>query len=219
MKKFLKYFLSILVLIIGLVLIFNGQIKDYMVKQLSQQSMTALTKDQVRQNSLKSASYDFSKVKPISAKQVAKASVQKNAAMIGKIVIPSVKLKLPIVKGVDDNALATGAGTMKPDEKMGEGNYALAGHYMTQKGALFSPIADSQIGDLIYITDLKSVYTYKIMLKQVISPKATWRIDDQNHQKLISLITCADGGANRWIVQGVLVKARVANRATLAIFD
>jgi len=48
-----------------------------------------------------------------------------------------VNLKLPIVKGVDDTALATGGGTLKPDEKMGEGNYALAGHYMTIKELYF----------------------------------------------------------------------------------
>lgn len=219
MKKIVKYCGTFIILLVALALIFNGQIKSFMVRQLSQQSLSSLTAKQVHQNNLKSASFDFSKVKSISVQQVAKASVQKNAPMIGKIAIPSVNLQLPIVKGVDDNALATGAGTMKPDEKMGQGNYALAGHYMTQKGALFSPISNTQIGDLIYITDLSSVYTYKITLKQVISPKATWRIDDQGKQKMISLITCADGGANRWIVQGNLVKARVANRATLAIFD
>ena len=212
MKKLGKIFLTIIVLLTALVLIFNEPIKVKLVQQVSQNRLEHLSKDQIRQNNLRDASFDFSKVKPITVKQAAKAAVKNNAAAIGKIAIPSVSLKLPIVKGVDDTALATGGGTLKPDEKMGEGNYALAGHYMTDKGALFSPIARVQIGDLIYITNLKNVYTYKVELKQVISPRATWTM------KMITLITCADGGANRWLVQGKLVNARVANRETLAVF-
>ncbi|WP_205526794.1 class A sortase [Bombilactobacillus bombi] len=218
MKKFWKILLTLLVLIAALALIFNEPIKVQLVKQVSNSRVTNLTKDQVRQNKLRDASFDFAKVKPITVKQAAKAALKNNAAAIGKITIPSVGLKLPIVKGVDDTALATGGGTLKPDEKMGEGNYALAGHYMTDKGALFSPIARVQIGDLIYITDLKNVYTYKVDLKQVISPRATWTMNNQPGTKMITLITCADGGANRWLVQGSLVKARVANRSTLAVF-
>lgn len=218
MKKFLKIFVTVALLLVALAFIFNEPLKSYCVKYLAQDRLTKLTKDQVRQNNLRSVSYDFKKVKPISSKQVLKASVQNNAPAIGKIAVPSVKLKLPIVKGIDDNALSTGAGTMKPDEKMGKGNYALAGHYMTDKGALLSPIVDVQLDDLIYITDLKSVYTYKVTLKKRIAPDAVWTINDQKGRKLISLITCADGGANRWVIQGNLVRSRVANRATLAVF-
>lgn len=218
MKKLGKIFLTIIVLLTALVLIFNEPIKVKLVQQVSQSRLEHLSKDQIRQNNLRDASFDFSKVKPITVKQAAKAAVKNNAAAIGKIAIPSVSLKLPIVKGVDDTSLATGGGTLKPDEKMGEGNYALAGHYMTDKGALFSPIARVQIGDLIYITNLKNVYTYKVELKQVISPRATWTMNNQPRTKMITLITCADGGANRWLVQGKLVNARVANRETLAVF-
>ncbi|MBA1434852.1 class A sortase [Bombilactobacillus bombi] len=218
MKKFWKIFLTLLVLVTALGLIFNEPIKVYLVQQVSQTRLKKLTKDQVRQNNLRTASFDFAKVKPITVQQAAKAAVKNNAAAIGKIAIPSVNLKLPIVKGVDDTALATGGGTLKPDEKMGQGNYALAGHYMTDKGALFSPISRVQIGDLIYITNLKNVYTYKVDLKQVISPRATWTMNNQPGSKLITLITCADGGANRWLVQGHLVTSRIANRATLAVF-
>ncbi|UQS83512.1 class A sortase [Bombilactobacillus thymidiniphilus] len=219
MKRFWKWFGTILVVLVALILIFNAQIKGLMVKELAQEQLTSVTRKQIKQNELRDGSFNYSKVKPITAKQVVRANLKHNAAVLGKIAIPAVNLKLPIVKGMDDTALSTGAGTMKPDEKMGHGNYALAGHYMTQKGALFSPLEDTKIGDLVYITDLKNVYIYKITLKQIISPHATWMINDQKGSKLLSLVTCADGGANRWIVQGDLVQTQVANRATLSTFS
>jgi len=164
MKKFFSIFGTILLLIIALALIFNQPIKEYAVKQISQRNLTSLTAKQAKENQKKSGQFDFNKVKPISASQVAKASVNNDAAVIGKMAVPSVDLRLPIVVGLSDNALSTGGGTMKEHEKMGKSNYALAGHYMTNKGALFSPLENAQIGDLAYITDMKRVYTYKIKL-------------------------------------------------------
>ena len=58
---------------------------------------------------------------------------------IGKAAIRSVGLKLPIFKGYQTRISVRG----RHDEsrsKMGEGNYALAGHYMTNQGILFSPL-------------------------------------------------------------------------------
>lgn len=75
--------------------------------------------------------------------------------MIGKIAVPAVGLKLPIFEGINDNNLLRGAGTMKENEKMGEGNYALAGHHMNNPDILFSPLAKAQVGELVYLTDGK----------------------------------------------------------------
>ncbi|KAE9560079.1 Sortase A [Companilactobacillus bobalius] len=219
MKKFFSIFGTILVLLIALALIFNQPIKEYAVKQISNHNLSSLTADKVKANQKKKGQFDFNKVKPISAGQVAKAAVNNDAAVIGKMSVPSVNLRLPIVVGLSDNALSTGGGTMKEDEKMGKNNYALAGHYMTNKGALFSPLENAQIGDLAYITDMKRVYTYKIYYKKIVPPTAVYLLDDVKGQNILTLITCADGGTNRWALQGSLVRNEPANKATLAVFS
>ena len=56
--------------------------------------------------------------------------------LFGAIAIPKVNLYLPILLGLSDDSLSTGAGTMRKNQVMGQGNYPLAGHYMTAKGVL-----------------------------------------------------------------------------------
>ena len=219
MKKFFSIFGTILLLLIALALIFNEPIKEYAVNYMSEQHMSSLTAKKVKNNEKKKGQYDFKKVKPISASQVAKASVKNTAAPIGKMAVPSVNLYLPIVKGLSDDSLSTGGGTMKKDEKMGKRNYALAGHYMTQNGALFSPLENVQLGDLAYITNMKKVYVYKVFYKKIVAPTAVYLLDDEENKILLTLITCADGGTNRWSIQGSLVRTLPANKTTLAVFS
>lgn len=219
MKKFFSIFGTILLLLVAVALIFNQPIKEYAVKRISNHNLTTLTAKKAASNAKKKGEFDFNKVKPISATQVAKASVNNDAAVIGKMAVPSVNLRLPIVVGLSDNALSTGGGTMKENEKMGKSNYALAGHYMTNKGALFSPLENAKIGDLAYITNMKRVYTYKIYYKKIVPPTAVYLLDDVENQSILTLITCADGGTNRWALQGSLVKSQPANKNTLAVFS
>ncbi|WP_125708221.1 class A sortase [Companilactobacillus zhongbaensis] len=219
MKKFFSITGIVLLFIVALGLIFNEPLKQFAVSHMSNRYLTSLTADDVKRNQNKKAEYDFKKVKPISASQVAKASINNNAITIGKMSVPSVDLYLPIVKGLSDDALSTGGGTMKPDQKMGKGNYALAGHYMTNKGVLFSRLENVQLGDLAYITNMKKVYTYKIYYKKVVPPTAVYMIDDSPGKKLLTLITCADGGTNRWAIQASLIKTQKANSKTLDVFS
>lgn len=219
MKKFFTIVGTVVLLLVALVLIFNEPIKEYAVSRISDRHLSSLTVSKVKENENKKGEFDFKKVKPLTASQVAKASVNNDSAVIGKMAVPSVKLYLPIVKGLSDSSLSTGGGTMKENEKMGQNNYALAGHYMTAKGALFSPLENAQIGDLAYITDMKHVYTYKIFYKKIVPPTAVYLLDDEKGQKLLTLITCADGGTNRWAIQASLVRNTPANKTTLAVFS
>lgn len=222
MKKFGKIMGGILlgiILIVGLALIFNEPIKGYLVQRNADQKMAQVTKDQIKQNKLKDGDFDFGKVKQIDASQVVKTSLQNDANVLGKMAVPAVGLKLPIVKGLSEAALSSGGGTMKPDQVMGEGNYALAGHYMTNKGALFSPLERAQLGQMVYITDLNKVYQYKITYKKIVDPESVWLINDVKGSSLLTLITCADGGVNRWCIQANLVKVQTADKTTLAIFE
>ena len=69
--------------------------------------------------------------------------------VIGGISIPELNMNLPIFKGLENVALYYGAGTMKENQVMGQGNYSLASHHvfgLTGANAmLFSPL-ESQGG-------------------------------------------------------------------------
>ncbi|MFD1464565.1 class A sortase [Lapidilactobacillus mulanensis] len=218
MKKKLRIVLIVLLLVVGLILIFNQQIKDQLVAFTTQNKIEQVTKSKITKSKKAKASFDFDAVESVDTQQVVQAATQNDASALGKIAIPAVNLTLPIVKGVGETALATGAGTMKADQEMGAGNYALAGHHMNNPNILFSPVTRAQVGQLIYITDLTNVYVYKIDLKEVIKPTDVSIIDDQAGKKMITLITCAQSGTKRWAVQGQLQRVEKATKANLAVF-
>lgn len=223
-KRVRKWLINIVIgilLVVGLVLVFNEPIKNWVIGNMAQNHIEQLTKQKVAANSKKKTTFDFDKVKSLGVNEVAHAAVNQNGVLtIGKLAIPSIDMRLPIVKGLSNDALATGGATMKVDQKMGQGNYALAGHYMLNNGTnLFSPLDNIQMGAAVYITNLSKVYQYKVTLKKVVNPYATELIDDVPGKKLITLITCADGGVNRLAIQGKLVNTTTATKTNLALFS
>ncbi|MFD1484621.1 class A sortase [Lacticaseibacillus baoqingensis] len=210
-------------LLVGLALVFNEQIKLFVVDHLTQTTMQKIDANTVKKNQKTPGNFDFKSVKALDVSTVGKAAAtanQRNA--IGKIAIPAVNLKLPILKGLSNSNLSTGAGTMKPDQQMGQGNYALAGHYMTDRGILFSPLKNVQVGNTVYLTDMAKVYTYKVATKTTVNETQVQWINDVAGKKLVTLITCAsatEGETNRIMVQGALTKTTKATTKTLAVFD
>ena len=153
---------------------------------------------------------------------VAKAAFSKNKDAIGKLSVPSVKVKLPIFKGLDNYNLVRGAGTMKETERMGPGNYALAGHHMKDGSLLFGPLENVKKGDKIYLADKHHVYVYETRLKTVVDKHDTNYINDVQGQKLVTLITCASGmtgESRRVVVQGELLCKKPANKENLKVFN
>ena len=206
---------------LGLALVFNEPIKLFVVDHLSQWTMGQIDRNTVDKNEKRSATFDFKGVKALDINTVGNAALTRNLHPIGKIAITSVHLKLPILKGLSNDNLSAGAGTMKADQKMGEGNYALAGHYMTNQGILFSPLKNVQTGDTVAITNMKKVYTYKVTTKQIVNETQVQWIDDVAGKKLITLVTCAsptEGEVDRIIVQGELQSVKKANQKNLKIF-
>lgn len=210
--------LAIILLLVGLALIFNKQIRNQMISRNQTSTMTSLTKKKVEQNQKKKGMFDFNKVKEVDFSQVAKSARKNNAHAIGALAIPDVNMHLPICLGMSDDAMATGGGTMREDQVMGQGNYPLAGHYMTAKGILFSPLEDTKKGQNIYLTNLKKVFVYKIYMKKKVNPYAVYLVNNTK-EPIVTLITCADGGANRWAVRGNLIKTEKATRSNLKVFN
>lgn len=221
MKKARRIILTVvatILLLVGLALIFNEPIKGWLVQMNQDAKISKISPESIEKANKSKGDFDFSKVKSIDMAQIGKSTANNTAQTLGVLAIPGVKMRLPILKGLSDAAMSSGGGTMRPDQKMGKGNYPLAGHYMTNKGILFSPLERTKIGQKVYLTDLKKVYTYKIYYKKVVNPYAVWLVKNTK-KKMVTLITCANGGINRWAIRGKLVKTQKATPKTLKIFD
>lgn len=214
-KTTLYWLVIILGLALSLVLIFNQQVKDYLVNTYQPQ----VTKSLVAKNEKKKTSYDFSSVKDLNLQTVAAARAKKESInVIGVISIPAINLRIPIAKGVSNTTLALAAGTMRADQEMGKGNYPLAAHNMANGSKiLFSPLYyHGKVGQLVYITDMKKVYEYKLYERKFID--AT-RVDviDNTKENILTLVTCDATGARRLLMRGKLVKVVAYDKAPAKI--
>ncbi|WP_179394579.1 class A sortase [Lacticaseibacillus absianus] len=210
-------------LLIGLAMVFNEQIKLFFVDRMSQSTMQTVTQKSVKANEKKKATYDFDAVSALDLTTVSKAMTDASKDAIGMLAVPSVKIYLPVLQGLSNTHMATGAGTMKPGQKMGEGNYALAGHsIMKRTGPLMSPLDYTKVGDMVYLTDMTHVYTYKITEKKTIDMSHVEVVDDVPGKKLVTLITCealTNSNADRVYVRGELQKVEAATDKTIKIFE
>ncbi|QGG49900.1 class A sortase [Lysinibacillus pakistanensis] len=204
----LKLPLIISILIVGLLLIFINPIQNAIIAHLSHQlNTTEISAEEIEKNNQTDADYIFEDVQSLSIAEVLKAQTKANKMpVIGSIAVPSVDMQLPIVKGVGNAALAVGAGTMKPNQNLGQGNYALAGHYFEEKDILFSPLYKASIGDSVYITDLTNIYEYQLTTKKVIAATDVYVIDDIPDKTVLTLITCADNGTKRLAIQADFIQ-------------
>lgn len=186
--------------------IYMNQTKDERVKATTEQLVKETTVQNFKENKEKEATYNFDDVKPASTASSIQAEMSTDEAVIGRIEVPSVKLDLPIIKGISDSGMYKGAGTMKKGQEIGKGNYALASHHMKDPSLLFSPLDRVEKGQEIKVSDDTGTYTYKIVEKRVISAKDVYVIDEVKGHTLITLITCHAKGEDRLMVQGELVK-------------
>ena len=127
--------------------------------------------------------------------------------VVGLIHVPSVGITERIYEGLSNDNLWAGVGTVKPNQRMGERNYAIAGHHMENPNLMFSPLMNVQNGQKIYLTDMDKVYEYKIHNIVHVDPSQGQYMLDSQGNELVTLIVCTDPwGSQRRIVQGKLVK-------------
>ena len=209
LKKRLISIAIVLLFITGVVFILIDPIQAYLINRTGEELLEVTATEMELNDAIdvSKVSFDFNEAVTLSIEDVMKAQLNRDDIYaIGSIIVPSVKMQLPIVKGVGKYSLAVGAGTMKPYQKMGVGNYALAGHYFKDKNdLLFSPLYNTAIGDVVYITNKSSVYEYKISKKNVIAATDVYIINDVAHQVLLTLITCANDGVDRLAIQAEFI--------------
>lgn len=212
-KRLLGTLIPSSLLVVGLGLLFNVPIRNAVITNTSNKhQITQVDKKTLEENKVSDdATFDFDAVEPVSSANVVTPSLlktdKKNPASfltVAGIAIPDLNMNLPIFKGMDSNSLLYGAGTMKPDQEPGRGNYALASHHMFgyagSENLLFSPLSRAKEGMTIYVTDKNKVYTYTITSIEEVDPTAVHVIDDEIDKTQITLVTCNDLEASKRII-------------------
>ena len=198
-------------ILLSIALIFNSKIRDmFIVWNTNKYQVSQVTKENIEENEETVGNFDFESVKSLSSEAVLSAQWNsQQLPVIGGIAIPELEMNLPIFKGLDNINLFYGAGTMKPNQEMGKGNYSLASHriFLGEKAdqKLFSPLANAEKGMKIYLTDKEKVYTYEIVEVKIVTPDRVDVIEDREGIDELTLVTCEDSNATeRIIVKGNL---------------
>lgn len=212
-KNWIITAISIAMIIIGVLFMCNKPIRNKVIaNQINKHQITKVPKKTLEQNQEAPATFDASNVEPISTDNIIGSQISKPSAQsfltVAGIAIPDLRVNLPIYKGLDSTSLMYGAGTMKENQTLGQGNYALASHHVfgsNGAGLLFSPLVNAQAGMKVYVTDTNNIYIYEITKKFEVEPSQGDVIDDTEDPTL-TLVTCTDFNAQkRTIVQAKLI--------------
>lgn len=207
-------------IVVGFLLVFSKPISHYIIGLRSNDyQVSKVSKATIAKNETAEATYDFSSVQSVSVKSLLTSSGT-DLPVVGGIAIPDLAINLPIFKGVTNDNLLYGAGTMKDSQVMGgENNYALASHHVFgltgSSQMLFSPLEKAKVGMTIYLTDKSMIYTYKITEIVSVSPEQTEVLDDVAGESTLTLVTCEDKEATkRLIVKATLTDSITYQKAT-----
>lgn len=198
--------------------ILNKNISDY------ENNKNKILKD-IAKNTKKTkapkSDYDFDKVEQLNLGTVANAKKNVDFSRAnGAIAIPNINMSIPIFNALNNYNLTYGAGTMKENQVMGEGNYALAGHnYPNNPKILFSPLVNIKPGDIIYLTDFRYIYIYDTLALYTIKPTQVDVINDTEGITELTLITCNDNGSLRHMVKATYNRKIPTSEATKEIKD
>ena len=212
-----RRFLGLILLGIGIVFMVS-QAWPVVQVYLNQQDVAVAnyTAEELQENASDQSNgqFDFNEVRNVSAAEVnqVRSDIESGNAdldILGAVAIPNANLNTAVIKGMSDAAMVSGAGTMFPDQVMGQGNYTLASHHIGYgTDILLNNISDSvTVGDKIYLTDLTNVYVYETFFVEAVNPDQVQYISQEmTGDPIVTLMTCTADLTQRWIVQGNLTE-------------
>lgn len=120
--------------------------------------------------------------------------------------IPELGLKLVVVEGTSQEALALGPGWYTQTALPGQGNTAIAGH-RTMYGGPFRNIHELAAGNVIILTYHNQVYNYKVEAVESIGSN-DWSMINPCGYNALTLTTCTPEGQDKRIA----VRARMVEQ-------
>ena len=99
---FLRNTLCLVLLLLGLALIFNKSICNFLIgHQSNHYQINKVSKKKIKDNQNAKVTYDFSAVEPVTVESVLKTQLANvDLPVIGGIAIPDLGINLPIFKGL-----------------------------------------------------------------------------------------------------------------------
>lgn len=131
----------------------------------------------------------------------------KGYKIVGIIKIPKIDLEYPILEKTTVESLNVSITKFWGNEINEIGNVTLAGHN-NFSGVMFGRIKKLVVGDIIELTDTQNVtLQYEVFETKIIDPNdISCIIPIEEGRREITLITCENGKANRFIVKAKEVK-------------
>jgi len=129
--------------------------------------------------------------------------------VLGIIQIPKIKVKEPIVEGVEKSNLRAGIGHIPGTPLPGQpGNCALAGHRNFALKKLFRRLDELENGDEVVILTKAEMLRYTVTGKVVVEPDDVSVLQGSDDRSIISMITCTPMyiHSHRLVVFGELVE-------------
>ncbi len=193
-----KKILAIILIFIGVILLIAPTISNQILKYKAKESTELIDKieaDKMQKNNEAKAIYDYDSVSEVGVYEtMTNLSKVDKSKIIGQIISPEIKMNVAIFKGITNANLLVGAGTMKSDQKMGEGNYALAAHYIAKDGVLFNRLLDVNKGVKFFLTDKKNIYEYVAEKRVVLPDDSFYMIKNEEEKKygtpILTMMTC-----------------------------
>lgn len=218
MKKKITVFLSVLLLLIGVLVMAypsvssfinrqNGSYAiaefDSIIAQMEHSEIEALL-ELAREYNLAIAAG----IQPEGYEEILNLA----GGMMGYIEIPKISVYLPIYHGVSEEVLAKGIGHM-PSSAFpigGVGNHSvLTGHTGLPSAELFTDLIELKEGDVFYIHILNEVLSYQVDQIKVVLPSEGQDLAIVGGEDYCTLVTCTPYGINshRLLVRGIRAEA------------
>lgn len=134
-------------------------------------------------------------------------SLFRKADVIGIIEIKKVNIRYPILEGAGELQMKYAIGHIPETAGPGEnGNCVLCGHNGSRYGSFFTNLNRLSLGDVVKITDKKGkVHMYEATKCYITGPYNNM-VKNQSDEELLTLLTCADKGARRFVCRCIPVK-------------
>lgn len=204
---------SVIAFLFGLLIFFSPNIGQHLIKSKGSKEIS-ISHVEMKKNLNQKGEFIPEDVRPLTTTELLANQFSKaDLPGIGIISIPHINLELPVFNGITYETMMYGAGTAKPNQQMGKGNYALASHTIFNSfngsiitNLLFGNLIYAQIGQSIFLTDKDKSYEYKIDNIYRVDVSQGNVIEDHKDKKEITLYTCTTlTGDERLVVHGTLV--------------
>lgn len=197
------YVISGILFLVAVIMFCSPYITNYITSSYHPR----VTRGMIRKTSRQAVSYGDQVAQPAGFKDSVRARRHKDVRVLGQMIAPH--LHLPIDAGDGTDSLLLGAGTMTPDQHLGQSNYNLASHHMRNRDALFSPLYHyARPGTKVWLTDDKNVYEYQIDQRKNVD-ETDVKILNPTRRPTLTLVTCQKtlGGRIRTIFIGHLIRS------------